>query len=200
MSAYRFKALRGNSHELDKLLLHGDADLIIGLPPFHVQDVEIVPICREEILLAIPDTILENYFPGHIEDVRQKLQDNSGLSLLNNCPFVMLRSGNRVRTIANEVLTEAQVTPDIVLEAENIETVVALAEKGMGITFYPKMFAAGPSGEPHSAHPFQSLTLCPLKHPMAHSTLAIGYHKSHYMSQATKEFIKMTQELFANKK
>ena len=45
-----------------------------------------------------------------------------------------------MRTLADEMFEEAQITPNIILETENIETVLALAAKGMGITFYPKMF------------------------------------------------------------
>ena len=48
-----------------------------------------------------------------------------------------------MRTIADEMFEEAQITPHIVLETENIQTVLALAEKGMGITFYPRMFISG---------------------------------------------------------
>ena len=39
----------GNSSELDADLLHGDVDLVIGLLPFKVENVETVPICEEEI-------------------------------------------------------------------------------------------------------------------------------------------------------
>ena len=34
-----------------------------------------------------------------------------------------------------------------------------------------------------------------LKNPITHGTLAIGYHKGHYMSQATKEFINIVKEM-----
>ncbi len=62
------------------------------------------------------------------------------MRLLENCPFVLLKKGNRVRTIADEIFEDTQITPHIVLETENIETVLALSAQGMGITFYPRMF------------------------------------------------------------
>ena len=43
----------------------------------------------------------------------------------------LLKKGNRVRTIADEMFEEAQITPRIVLETENIETVLALSAKGI---------------------------------------------------------------------
>ncbi len=45
-----------------------------------------------------------------------------------------------MRTIADEIFEDTQITPHIVLETENIETVLAFSAQGMGITFYPRMF------------------------------------------------------------
>ena len=47
-----------------------------------------------------------------------------------------------MRTIADEMFEDSQITPRIVLETENIETVLSLSCTGMGLTFYPKMFIA----------------------------------------------------------
>ena len=90
---------------------------------------------------------------------------------------------------------EAQITPDIVLETENIQTVLALAEKGMGITFYPRMFISGREEAQEKARGQSVLNFYSLDYPKAHGILAIGYHKGHYMSQATKEFIQTAKEM-----
>jgi DNA-binding transcriptional LysR family regulator len=186
--------VEGNSSALANDLLHGDIDLIIDMLPFRVEQVETVPICEEEILLAVPDAVLERAFPGRLQEVKAQLEKHTDLSLLADCPFLMLHKGNRVRTIADEMFEELQKTPKIVLETENIMTVIALAAKGMGITFYPKMFIYGQQ-ENQSGDGEGSLNFYPLNHPKAHSILAIGYHKGHYMSQATHEFIQMVQEM-----
>ena len=54
----------GNSSELDADLIRGDVDLIIGMLPFRVENIETVPLCDEEILLAVPDSVLEKTYPG----------------------------------------------------------------------------------------------------------------------------------------
>lgn len=192
--------VEGNSSELDKELLHGTVDLIIGMLPFKVDNVETVPICAEEILLAVPDAVLEKAYPGQLDEIKEKLSQNTDFSLLQDCPFLLINKGNRVRTIADEIFEEAQITPNVVLETENIETVLALAAKGMGITFYPKMFISD-----HQSLPLRimekvqrklPLNFYPLNYAKAHGVLAIGYHKGHYMSQATKEFIRIVKETF----
>ncbi len=189
----------GNSIELDSALLHGDVDLVIGMLPFKAENVETIPICEEEILLVVPDSALERTYPGQLEELKARLSENADLSLVQDCPFLLINPGNRVRTLADEMFTEAQINPRVILETENIETCLALALKGMGITFYPKMFMSGqekPGREntrPQGAV-FMNTSFYHLNSPKAHGTLGIGCHKGHYMSQATKEFIQIAKE------
>lgn len=184
----------GNSSELDAQLLHGEVDLIIGMLPFKVENIETVPICSEEILLVVPDNLLERVYPGQAAALKEKLQANADLSLVKDCPFLLIKPGNRVRTLADEMFEEAQITPDIILETENIETVLALSAKGMGITFYPSMFVSDNPTMQYQMEKAAGISLYHLNSPRAHGILGIGYHKGHYMSQATREFIRIAKE------
>ena len=132
--------VEGNSSELTQALIHGEIDLMIDLLPFKAENIETLPICQEEILLVIPDAVLNQYFPGKQEQIKLALKESADISLLSQCPFLLINKGNQVRTIADQIFEEAQISPPILLETENIETTFALAVKGMGITFYPKMF------------------------------------------------------------
>ena len=184
----------GNSSQLAGSLLHGDIDLMIDLLPLNAENVETIPICTEDILLIVPDKILEEHFPGRADAVKKQLAASPDLRLLADCPFVLLKKGNRVRTIADEMFEDAQITPRIVLETENIETVLSLSRTGMGLTFYPKMFIArdpiAPTGLTALADRFH-LNFYSLNYA---GTLGIGYHKGRYMSRAAREFIRIAQE------
>lgn len=188
------KLVEGNSSMLAGELLHGDIDLLIDMLPIRAEQVETVPICEEEILLAVPDQVLIRTFPDRYEEISQRLSRHMDLTLLQDCPFLLLHEGNRIRTIADEMFEEAQIAPDIVLETENIETVLALAAKGMGITFYPRMFISDPTELKRQAVKSIGMNFYPLDYAKAHRILAIGYHRGHYMSQATHEFIQMMKE------
>ena len=98
---------------------------MIDLLPFTVENVETVPICAEEILMVVPDEVLEKAYPGQAGGDQGAAVPSTDLPLLENCPFILLKKGNRVRTIADEMFEEAQISPRIVLETENIETVLA---------------------------------------------------------------------------
>ena len=176
-------------------MLFRSVDLIIGMLPFRVEDVGTVPLCEEEILLAVSDLVLERVFPGQANEIRAQLTEHTDLSLLSRCPFLMINKGNRVRTLADEMFADAQITPQIVLETENIETVLALAVRGMGITFYPKMFISSHKDFVDKARQYTSMNFYSLDSPKAHGTLGIGFHKNHYMSQAAREFIRIATEI-----
>lgn len=183
--------VEGNSSELSAALIHGNIDLMIDLLPFKADHVETVPICEEEILLVVPDQILDRYFPGQQEEMLKVLEENADVQLLKDCPYLLINKGNRVRTIADEIFEDAQLTPSILLETENIETVLALAGKGMGITFYPKMFM---SGSPNSGLKKTGLHFFSLNYRRSHGVLAFGRYKGRYLSQATEEFIRIARE------
>ena len=191
------RLVEGNSSQLASDLLHGNVDLMIDLLPFTVENVETVPICGEEILMVVPDEALKKAYPNRLEEIKQSLSSTGNVALLEKCPFVLLKKGNRIRTIADEIFEDAQMSPRVVLETENIETVLALCAKGMGITFYPKMFMA----PDHPSHAYRNamaennhLNLYSLKYVRTHGVLGIGYHKGRYMSRATREFIRIARE------
>lgn len=186
--------IEGNSSELSHALIHGDIDLMIDLLPFKVENVETVPICEEEILLVVPDQIFDRYFPGNQAEIKKELEANADITLLKNCPYLLINKGNRIRTIADEIFEDAQLTPSILLETENIETVLALTAKGMGITFYPRMFMSGNSETEGRIMKKMGLNFYSLNYTRSHGVLAFGCHKDRYLSQATKEFIRISKE------
>lgn len=186
--------VEGNSSELSNALIHGEIDLMIDLLPFKAENVETVPICEEEILLVVPDQILDAHFPGKQEDVKKELELNPDIQLLKDCPYLLIHKGNRVRTIADEIFEDAQLSPVILLETENIETVLALAAKGMGITFYPRMFASGDTSTGDGIMKKTGLNFFSLNYSRSHGVLAFGCHKGRYLPQATKEFIRIARE------
>ncbi|WP_236897667.1 MULTISPECIES: LysR family transcriptional regulator [Clostridium] len=189
--------LEGNSKELDAALLKGDVDLIIGMLPFNVENVEMVPLCNEEVLMVVPDNILVKYFPNNYKEVKQKLEKDMDIILLKDCPFLMVNTKNRVRIIADEMFNEKEIKPNIILETESIETVLALSVKGMGITFYPKTLMNN-KDLIFDKSTITGVNLYHLKYNKTHGTLGIGYQKNRYVSQALKEFIELAKDKYGN--
>lgn len=191
----RLHLLEGNSKELDVALFNGDVDLIVGMLPFNVENVETVSLCNEEVLMIVPDNILMKYFPDNYEKIKTKLEKVVDITLLKDCPFLMLNARNRVRIIADEMFKQKQIKPNIILETESIETVLALSVKGMGITFYPKTLMNN-KDLIFDRNSLEGANIYHLQYNNTHGTLAIGYQKNRYISQAVKEFIKLAKEKY----
>lgn len=189
--------VEGNSDELEEKILHGQIDLIIGFSPIKAEEVETIDILTEKIFLIVPHIILAQQFPDDYENIQKQLEAGVDISLFKDCPFLMMSTRNRVRTITDEYLKKNRIKPNIVIVTENIETLLALCVKGMGITFYPEMFAKklspfimGELGEP--VHIF------PLNDQSTYGTLVIGYHKGRYLSSPSKNFISLVKEKYGN--
>ncbi len=183
------KILEAPTSKLDNALANGEIDLMISLTPFSNENVESVELCKEEILMLIPDEILNEYFPENQEEVLDRLRKNLDFQLIKDCPFLMLHTENRVRVIADRVLNQKLVKPNILLEVENIETLLELSRRGMGITFYPHSLQSYSTAEKfHGLH----IVKVPYEKTQA---IGVGYLRNRFLSQAGREFIRILKEV-----
>jgi len=183
------QVLEAHTSMLDNALANGEIDIVIGLTPFSSDGVEAVELCSEDILMLIPDQIMDKYFPSDKEGVLEKLRSGADFSMLKDCPFLMLHTENRVRVIANRVLSEKGVKPNVLLEVENIETLLELTKKGMGITFYPSSLQSYSASQK-----FQGLNTVKLSYGRPQG-IGVGYMKNRFLSQAARSFIEMLKEV-----
>lgn len=107
----------------------------------------------------------------------------------------MVNAKNSVRIVADEMFKEKQIKPNIILETESIETVLALSVKGMGITFYPKTLMNNKKLV-FDENTLLGVNIYQLQYNKTHGTLAIGYQKNRYISQAAKEFINIAKKKY----
>lgn len=183
------KILEAPTSKLDNALANGEIDLMISLTPFSNENVESVELCKEEILMLIPDEILNEYFPDNQDEVLDRLRRNLDFQLIKDCPFLMLHTENRVRVIADRVLNQKLVKPNILLEVENIETLLELSRRGMGITFYPHSLQSYSTAEK-----FQGLHIVKVPYEKTQA-IGVGYLRNRFLSQAGREFIRMLKEV-----
>lgn len=185
--------VEGNSNELEQKILHGQIDLIIGFSPIKLEEAETIEILSEKLFIIVPDIILKKQFSKDYEGLLEQLKSGTNVTILEKCPFLMLSKENRLRTIADEYLKKNGIKPNIILVAENIETLFALCIEGMGITFYPELFVKkiNPLITSESA---EKVHIIPLNDRSTDGKLVIGYHKGRYLSDASKKFISLVKE------
>lgn len=187
--------IEGNSEMLEHSLHHGMIDLMIGFTPILLESAETVELINDRLFLVVPKHITQSLFGDKTDFMRGKFSEAADITAFKDCPFLMLKKGNRIRSIMDLFFSTKDIHPEIALETENIETAFALAEKGMGITIYPEMFLKSI----HTTGNNENVDLFPLKNSSAICTLAIGYNRKRYLSAAAREFVELSVQIFKNK-
>ncbi|MBQ2751041.1 MAG: LysR family transcriptional regulator [Oscillospiraceae bacterium] len=184
----------GLSDELEGLLLEGELDLMIAFPPFKSAIIETVPVMKERLCLVVPANIMEMAFPNVKAADSYFKQNGADISAFAELPFIMIKRG-RIRNMINRYLEENDISPRIVMEHADLETLLELATRGAGVAFCFESFARHPMfsvEDKNRRRPY----IFPLRDPKLTSTLAIAFHKERYLSKAAKDFISLTQEVF----
>ncbi|MCL2675778.1 MAG: LysR family transcriptional regulator [Firmicutes bacterium] len=182
-----------NNEELENRLQHGMIDLMFGFLPIMLESVVAVELLKERLFLVVPKAFTDQIFSEKSDFMRGKFSVAADVVVFKDYPMLMLKAGNRIRGIMDSYFTAKSITPNIVLETENIETAFALSVKGMGITVYPEMFLQN-----LCAGAEDSVDLFPLADSSA--TLAIGYSSKRYLSSAAKDFIDLSAQKLAGKR
>lgn len=188
--------LEGNSVELENSISRGGIDLMIGFAPIMVSDIVTVPLLTERLFLCISRTMLEQRFPGvSPEELHQRMETVS-ITDFADLPFLMMTPGNQIRTMLDTLCVKEGINPSIFLETENIETLLALCIKGMGITFYPELFVKD-IGLPFEK-PLNNgeVFFFPLSDPITMGHLVIGYRQNTYLSDVTRAFIEFVKDTY----
>lgn len=183
----------GNSSELESFLWEGKLDLVISYAPLLLDDIEMTSLIQERLFLVVPKKLLKQNFGSFYDAVKNECICELNLSLFAKMPFILLKKGNRVRSMVESALNKSGFSPNVVLETENIETAFALAQNGMGITIYPELFrwCIPGSGSPAD----ECVDFFPMTEEDTIGTLVIARMKHHYKTQAVSDFIVLCQQV-----
>ncbi|MCF2662144.1 LysR family transcriptional regulator [Pseudoflavonifractor phocaeensis] len=186
-----FSLSEGNSNQLEDELSHGRVDLIICFQPIMLEGVETVPLTEQKLVMVVPRGFTDQLFGGRAEEVRAQFQQGADIAAFQQMPFVLIKRGNRTRSIVDQYFSRYYFKPKLILETENTVTTLAMAQAGVGITICPELFLraipAGPAGS-------QGVDLFPLTDPSTFSKLVAGYRSDRYLSHFGDRFITMAQE------
>ncbi|MGL5434217.1 MAG: LysR family transcriptional regulator [Lachnospiraceae bacterium] len=173
-----------NSVVLNNLLLNGKTDLNI----MHYEDgqdlIHYESLMSDPFYLVIPDSMKQHYrFP---EDRELSAND---LKQLDHQPFIMIAKKQKLRQIADSIIKNANITPDIRYETKSMETAKRLAANGMGVIFLPYSYLNLYSGTEH-------LACYPLDDTLGASwQLVIAYTETNPLSRCSREFIETLKHM-----
>lgn len=184
------KITEGRNDEMQKALLEGKLELLICKLPIMAANVKREFFYQEEAVLMVSDELLEKYFGAQKGTVVKEIERTAGVGPLEKLPFLLPHRGDFMRVVADELIGRAGFIPNIIVESENIETLLEMSVRGLGVTFYPKMFIdySGFINFPETFH------IIPLDTPVASYAMGFCCPKDRYLSFAAREFIRIAKE------
>jgi DNA-binding transcriptional LysR family regulator len=181
--------IEGSTAELEDDLRKGLIDILMGFSPVMQEELVTYELFKEQFDLIVPLSLAPELASGREPDAAR----------LRQLPFILLKKGERIRTIADHEFARRGVQPRVKIETANIQTAFALALEGMGATVYPRTYlnspyaVAAPAGSPARAR----VAIFPFYGGDPSDTLVIGYLKSHYLTRMERDFVEMSRRQFA---
>ncbi|MCD1260293.1 LysR family transcriptional regulator [Paenibacillus athensensis] len=158
------------SANLERLTSSGQTDVSLLSLPLFEDSLVYETLLEEEIVLAVP--------PAHPLATRTSPVD---LAELGHERFIALKKGQGFRKLTLELCQQAGITPEIVFESSNMETVQSLVAAGMGIAFVPYLISRRSFSELAPVHvPLQGRPV---------RKLVIASRRGRYISKAAEAFI-----------
>jgi len=191
-----FSLFEGNSSQLEDELSHGRVDLIICFQPIMMEGVEMVPLHEDHLILAVPRRFTDQQFGDRADEMRRQFAHGADIAAFQQMPFILLKKGNRVRSIVDQYLSRNFFKPNIVLETENTATTLAMAKAEMGVVICPELFLRS-IHIPAAQVSANELDLFPLTDPSTISKLVVGYRRDRYLSHFAERFIQITQDVLS---
>lgn len=183
---------------LSEKLLDGDLDIVVGFNPFYkeiMDKVEFKDILHESLCLVVPNRIMAERYGE--ESVRKAEQFSKGVDLKEfaDQPFLLVEKGNRIRELSDRLLKKHEIDPRIILECSNLETLLLLCIKGMGVAFgfesVARMYGAG-----FVISMDNSAVIFPLMDQEVQGKIVIVHNKDRYLSLAARNFIDLAESKY----
>lgn len=127
-AAATFDIVEDTTDVLIQQLRSGALDFAVLSPPTDIdQDVDVLEVCRDELLLTLP---LEHPLAGRgavdLDEVKSE-------------PLVLLKESHCLSQQCESALRHSRLNPEIRMRSSQIGTLLGIVEAGMGITFTPKI-------------------------------------------------------------
>lgn len=130
------KLIEGTNEELVAMAERGEADVVIACFDGSHPGVEVRPLFREEVVLAIDPKLLESVTELS-DDQAIRTLESEGLGLLRACPFLLETIDDISGRVARMEMQRGGIKPKGLVESENMMTLLALCAAGLGGVFCP---------------------------------------------------------------
>ena len=155
-------------------VLHGNADLgLVAFPPPH-KDLTIIPFANDELIIVMS--------PEHRLTKKRSISMND----LSGVEFVAFERDIPTRKATDEILANAGVEVQVVMEFDNVETVKRAIEINAGIAILPASTVITESER-------NQLVIYKLEGGIHNRPLAVIHKKNRILTPALRSFVELMQ-------
>lgn len=181
----RITVREGGTAELDRMLYEGELDLMISLADETDAEFEAVPLFNESLLLAVPESMIE--------------EGEAFEELLRRVPLINVGKGSALWKSMNDLLEPLGVD-DPEIECQSVESALALVKRGIGAMLAPSYVAKYGSAEQNGGIRFLPIPKeqYPEWESLQRREVCLFYRKEQFLSQSELVFIDSGRDAVEN--
>ncbi len=125
---------------MQKSVSYDGVDLAIGSLGSVPDKFEAVPLCRKEHLLVVPKAIMAELAGERLQELEESFSVSADLRFFESAPFIKIPRQSSGGRALNSYLKYYDISPRFVCELTNIENAFQLANSGVGVFLYARVF------------------------------------------------------------
>lgn len=177
----------GRTASFQKELLNDQLDFAIANigseMDYHNFSIEIIR--NERILFAAPTA--SSYVQSLLRKGPESGYPTAPISIVNEFPLILSKPGQNIRAQLNNFFSANHLTPNVLLETDNLTTAINLTAAGMGAVFVPEEGA-------HICRRDGRVTYFAIDAPRLSWDLAVIYKQEAYLNSISRLFINYLKE------
>lgn len=130
------RLIEGTNEELVRMAERNEADVVVARFDEVHPGVTVRPLFSEQVVCAVHPQLLEQATGLPLDLAREKAQAE-GLAALRDCPFLLESVDDISGRVARVELGHAGFKPQVLMESDNMMTLLASCAAGLGAVFCP---------------------------------------------------------------
>ena len=125
---------------MQKSISYDGVDLVIGSLGSVPEKFEAIPLCRKDHLLVVPKALMAELAGERLPELRDRFSESADLSFFETAPFIKIPRQSSGGRALSSYLKYYDINPRFVCELTNIENAFQLANAGLGVFIYARVF------------------------------------------------------------
>lgn len=184
---------------MQKSISYEGVDLVIGSLGSVPDKFEAIPLCRKEHLLVVPKEIMAGLAGERLSELVPRFSERADLSFFESAPFIKIPRQSSGGRALGSYLKYYDISPRFVCELTNIENAFQLANSGIGVFIYAKVFWDMLTPELQADY-LRNIYIFPLPYLPDIEDVCAYYNRDAGISGVTQELFQAVKDFFEDYK